>query len=153
MVTRAPRDLISAERGHRHEARPQQNAVRTAIHDDSRRLAIYVRTIRCCRRGLQTVLPCDSVCRRPGYLSLGSMIHSFQLRAYEQGTRARLSQVEDDLRVLRRERDDALRDLTEQTQVWVAEVEKWKSEVRSFVSLLALDSAYTRRRQREHQSR
>ena len=81
------------------------------------------------------------------------MIHSFQLRAYEQGTRARLSQVEDDLRVLRRERDDALRDLTEQTQVWVAEVEKWKSEVRSFVSLLALDSAYTRRRQREHQSR
>ncbi|KAN0139816.1 hypothetical protein V8E53_002478 [Lactarius tabidus] len=50
------------------------------------------------------------------------------LRAYEQGTRARLSQVEDDLRVLRRERDDALVDLKEQTQVWVSEVDKWKSE-------------------------
>ncbi|KAI9443161.1 hypothetical protein H4582DRAFT_1922820 [Lactarius indigo] len=53
------------------------------------------------------------------------------LRVYEQGTRARLSQAEDDLRALRRERDDALRDLNasrEQTQVWVAEVDKWKSE-------------------------
>lgn len=70
------------------------------------------------------------------FLSDPSFTHS-QLRAYEQGTRARLSQVEDDLRVLRRERDDALRDLKEQTQVWVAEVDKWKSEVRSVGSLLA----------------
>ncbi|KAH9049973.1 hypothetical protein EDB84DRAFT_1555914 [Lactarius hengduanensis] len=53
------------------------------------------------------------------------------LRAYEQGTRARLSQAEDDLRALRRERDDALRDFNasrEQARVWVAEVDKWKSE-------------------------
>ncbi|KAI0252397.1 hypothetical protein BJV78DRAFT_352943 [Lactifluus subvellereus] len=54
------------------------------------------------------------------------------LRAYEQGTRARLNQADDDLRALRRERDDAFRDLNankDQTRVWVAEVDKWKSEV------------------------
>ncbi|KAI0252356.1 hypothetical protein BJV78DRAFT_348970 [Lactifluus subvellereus] len=53
------------------------------------------------------------------------------LRAYEQGTRARLNQADDDLRSLRGERDDALRDLNaskDQTRVWVAELDKWKSE-------------------------
>lgn len=58
------------------------------------------------------------------------------LRAYEQGTRARLSQAEDDLRALRRERDDALRDFNasrEQAQVWVAEVDKWKSEANNAI--------------------
>ncbi|KAI0252326.1 hypothetical protein BJV78DRAFT_1281686 [Lactifluus subvellereus] len=55
------------------------------------------------------------------------------LRTYEQGTRARLNQIEDDLRVLRRERGDALRDLNAskgQTRVWVAEADKWKPEAR-----------------------
>jgi hypothetical protein len=56
-----------------------------------------------------------------------------QLGAYQQGTRARLIQADDDLRALRRERDDALRDLNaskDQTRSWVAEVDKWKSEAR-----------------------
>ena len=47
--------------------------------------------------------------------------------------RARLNQTHDDLRALRRERDDALRDLNaskDQTRVWVAEVDKCKSEAR-----------------------
>jgi hypothetical protein len=57
----------------------------------------------------------------------------FQLRAYEHGTRARLTQTEDDLRVLRHERDDSIRDLNacrEQSRVWVAEVNRWKAEAR-----------------------
>lgn len=56
-----------------------------------------------------------------------------QLRAYEHGTRARLNQAEDDLRVLRHERDDSLRDLNackEQTRAWVADVNRWKAEAR-----------------------
>ncbi|KAH8989675.1 hypothetical protein EDB86DRAFT_2942588 [Lactarius hatsudake] len=46
------------------------------------------------------------------------------LRAYEQGTRARLSQAEDDLHF------NASR---EQAQVWVAEVDKWKSEANNAI--------------------
>jgi hypothetical protein len=64
-------------------------------------------------------------------LSLTRLIS--QLGAYQQGTRARLIQADDDLRALRRERDDALRDLNaskDQTRIWVAEVDKWKSEAR-----------------------
>jgi hypothetical protein len=56
-----------------------------------------------------------------------------QLRAYEHGTRARLTQAEDDLRVLRRERDDSFRDLNackEQSRAWLAEVNRWKAEAR-----------------------
>ncbi|KAI0252173.1 hypothetical protein BJV78DRAFT_1361097, partial [Lactifluus subvellereus] len=47
------------------------------------------------------------------------------------GARARVNQTDDGLRALRRGRDDALRDLNgskDQTRVWVAEVDKWKSE-------------------------
>lgn len=56
------------------------------------------------------------------------------LRAYEHGTRARLTQTEDDLRVLRHERDDSIRDLNacrEQSRVWLAEVNRWKAEADS----------------------
>ena len=59
--------------------------------------------------------------------------HSLQLRAYEHGTRARLNQAEDDLRVLRHERDDSLRDLNafkEQNRAWVVDVNRWKAEAR-----------------------
>ncbi|KAF8501045.1 hypothetical protein F5888DRAFT_1632839 [Russula emetica] len=55
------------------------------------------------------------------------------LRAYEHGTRARLTQAEDDLRVLRHERDDSLRDLNackEQSRAWLTEVNRWKAEAR-----------------------
>jgi hypothetical protein len=45
------------------------------------------------------------------YLPYNSPVHSFQLRAYERGMRARSNQPHDDLRALRREHDDALRDL------------------------------------------
>ncbi len=142
--------MIDAEGTTRVNA--DRTRTRTANHDNPR-TTIYVRPIRYRCGGLQTVLTCDSVCRRPGYLPLRSIIHSFQLRAYEQGTRARLSQTEDDLRALRRERDDALRDLNanrEQAQVWVAEVDKWKSEVcSSLPHCFGLDSPYTRRRRIE----
>ncbi|KAI0248261.1 hypothetical protein BJV78DRAFT_1238365 [Lactifluus subvellereus] len=43
----------------------------------------------------------------------------------------KIKSTEDDLRSLQRERDDALGDLNaskDQTRVWVAEVDKWKSE-------------------------
>ncbi len=137
-MTHGPRDLI-ADTDTTHDPIRTQTALPTTTPNDD---TTHVRSIRSCRGGLQTVLPGDSVCRRPGYyLPLRSIIHSFQLRAYEQGTRARLSQAEDDLRALRRERDDALRDLNasrEQTQVWVAEVDKWKSEVRGLASLYTL---------------
>jgi hypothetical protein len=56
------------------------------------------------------------------------------LRAYEHGTRARLTQAEDDLRVLRHERDDSFRDLNackEQSRAWIAEVNRWKAEADS----------------------
>ena len=62
-----------------------------------------------------------------------SVVHSFQLRVYEQGTRARLIEAEGELRALRRERDDALRDLDackDQTRACVAEVDRWKTEAR-----------------------
>ena len=64
-----------------------------------------------------------------------SVVHSFQLRAYEQGSRARLIEAEDDVRSLRHERDDALRDLNickEQTRTWIAEVDRWKAEARNY---------------------
>jgi hypothetical protein len=67
-------------------------------------------------------------------LSLTRLIS--QLGAYQQGTRARLVQADDDLRALRRERDDALRDLNaskDQARIWVAEVDKWRSEARPFL--------------------
>ena len=130
-----PRDLISMksrDTDTTHDLRAPTVLPTTTTHKQQRRDTTYVRSIHCHRGGLQTILPSDSVCCRSGYRPRRSIIHSFQLRAYEQGTRARLSQVEDDLRSLRRERDDALRDLNasrEQTQVWVAEVDKWKSEV------------------------
>jgi hypothetical protein len=59
--------------------------------------------------------------------------NSFQLRAYEHGTRGRLNQAEDDLRTLRHERDEALRDFNackEQTRAWATEVDRWKAEAR-----------------------
>ena len=59
--------------------------------------------------------------------------HFFQLRAYEHGTRARLTQAEDDLRVLRHERDDSIRDLNtckERSRAWFAEINTWKAEAR-----------------------
>lgn len=65
--------------------------------------------------------------------SANSLTRSLQLRAYEHGTRARLNQAEDDLRVLRHERDDSLRDLNafkEQNRAWVADVNRWKAEAR-----------------------
>jgi hypothetical protein len=52
-----------------------------------------------------------TLCSAPEYLPHNSPAHSFQLRAYKQGTPARLNQICDDLLALRRERDDALRDL------------------------------------------
>jgi hypothetical protein len=89
-----------------------------------------------------------SAVRRNSTFLTRSLVHSFQLRAYEQGTRARLHQVDDDLRALRRERDDALRDLNaskDQTRVWVAEVDKWKSEARPlpYISSLLLMLMFT----------
>ena len=69
-------------------------------------------------------------CAKP---PLSLSLSNFQLRAYEHGTRARLTQAEDDLRVLRHERDDSIRDLNackEQSRVWLAEVNRWKAEAR-----------------------
>ena len=60
--------------------------------------------------------------RRRGTLYLQLSFLLIQLRAYEQGMCARLNQTDDDLRALRCERHDALRDLNaskDQTQVWV----------------------------------
>ena len=54
-----------------------------------------------------------------------SPVHSFQLHAYEQGTHAGLNQIHDDLRALRRECDDALRDLKTKP---VSGVQRWTSE-------------------------
>ena len=53
----------------------------------------------------------DCLCSTPEHSAYTSPVHSFQLRTYEQGTHARLNQIHDDLRVLRRECDHALRDL------------------------------------------
>jgi hypothetical protein len=63
---------------------------------------------------LQTVLSSDCLCGTPEFFlphTFSTRAHSFQLRAYEQGTRIRSTQADDDLHALRRERDDALRDL------------------------------------------
>lgn len=73
---------------------------------------------------------------RPASLtsSSRSVVHSFQLRAYEQGTRSRLIEAENELRSLRHERDNALRDLNackDQTRTWAAEVDRRKAEARS----------------------
>lgn len=73
----------------------------------------------------------------PSFPAFG-VVHSFQLRAYEQGTRARLVEAESELRALRHERDDALRDLNackEQTRTCAAEVDRWKAEARHPTSL------------------
>ena len=74
-----------------------------------------------------------------------SPVHSFQLHAYEQGTRARLNQTHDDIRALQREGDDALRDLNAskgQIRVWVEEADKCKSEARP-LSCISLHSVVT----------
>ena len=99
-----------------------------------------VRSLRYHRRSLQTVLPSHrrrrtSRLQIPSFQSLAQC--HFQLRAYEHGTCARLSQAEDDLRVLRYKRDDSLRDLNvfeEQNREWVADVNRWKVEVRVCLS-------------------
>ena len=54
-----------------------------------------------------------------------SPYNSFQLHAYEQGTRERLNQIHDDLRALRRECDHALRDLNTKHESWE---QRWTSE-------------------------
>ena len=54
----------------------------------------------------------------------------FQLRAYEQGTRAKLNQIYDDLRDLRRESDPALRDLKTKHE---SGMQRWTSESRRCV--------------------
>lgn len=110
MVTQRPRDLMCSERGQtRRTTRTLTTLPSTTTHDDPHFMSD------------------PSVLVAEAFKQFSQATVS-ALRAYEQGTRARLGQVEDDLRVLRRERDDALRDLKEQTQVWVAEVDKWKSE-------------------------
>ena len=80
---------------------------------------------------IQTVLSSDCLCSTPEHSPYDTLIHSFQLRAYELGTRARVNQTDDDLRALRRERDDALTDPNarkDQTRVWVV---GWTSGTRS----------------------
>lgn len=93
-----------------------------------------------------------SAVSRPGFTPPRSVVQSLQLRAYEQGTRVRLHQAEDDLRALRHERDDALRDFNackEETRAWVAEVDRWKAEARTplmyFPSSVTYADAYFRR--------
>lgn len=74
--------------------------------------------------GFPSILRCS--------LTFGLLVCS-QLRAYEHGTRARLTQAEDDLRVLRRERDDSIRDLNackEQSRAWLVDVNRCKAEAR-----------------------
>ena len=79
------------------------------------------------------ILPSDRRCRTSILqIPFNSNVH-FQLRAYEHRTRARLNQAEDNLRVLRHERDDSLRDLSafkDQNRAWVADVNRWKAEAR-----------------------
>jgi hypothetical protein len=84
----------------------------------------------------------------------GSILPAFssscklQLRAYEHGTRARLTQAEDDLRVLRHERDDSFRDLNackEQSRAWIAEVDRWKAEARPSAPLLPFCNTHPQR--------
>ncbi|KAI9465551.1 hypothetical protein BJY52DRAFT_1383145 [Lactarius psammicola] len=65
------------------------------------------------------------------FLSDPSLFTHFSFALTNKGRVRGSVKAEDDLRALRRERDDALRDLNaskEQTQVWVTEVDKWKSE-------------------------
>ena len=88
----------------------------------------------------------------PGCILQRSILQpSFQLRAYEHGTRARLTQAEDDLRVLRHERDDSMRDLNackEQSRAWLAEVNRWKAEARphcSLSSMILIPTSFTSR--------
>jgi hypothetical protein len=58
-----------------------------------------------------SILSSDCLCSALEYLPHNSPVHLFQLRAHEQGMRARLNQTHDDLCTLRRERDDTLRGL------------------------------------------
>ncbi|KAI0317772.1 hypothetical protein OF83DRAFT_1171678 [Amylostereum chailletii] len=54
------------------------------------------------------------------------------LRAYEQGERARLAEAGDEIRQLRRERDDAIaqvQSVKQQDAAWAVEVDKWKAEL------------------------
>ena len=85
-----------------------------------------------------TVSAVSALPRFPPSFPAFGVVHSFQLRAYEQGTRARLVEAESELRALRHERDDALRDLNackEQTRTCAAEVDRWKAEARHPTSL------------------
>jgi hypothetical protein len=106
---------------------------------------LMVRSFHCYSGTIQIVLSSDCLCSAPEYIPHNSPVHSFQLRTYEQGTRAKLNQADDDLCALRRERDDPLRDLNAskgQTRVWVAEVDMWKSEARP-LSCITLRSVLT----------
>ena len=140
---------VGPRAGHRHETRLERNALpdfapsistrREKIDNNGGSHRIHARSFR--RRhssgGLHAVLPGDRLCGKAHptslHLSSRSVVHSFQLRAYEQGTRARLIEAEDELRALRHERDDALRDLNackDQTRTWVSEADRWKAEAR-----------------------
>ncbi|KAI0055584.1 hypothetical protein BV25DRAFT_1921693 [Artomyces pyxidatus] len=66
--------------------------------------------------------------------ALKSISHSTvtALRAYEQGSRVQLARAEEDIRIVRQERDDAVAAVYEtkkQEQSWKQELEKWKGEV------------------------
>ena len=69
------------------------------------------------------------LCSTPEHSPYTPPVQSFQLRAYEQGTHARLNQIHDDLRTLWREYDDVLRDLKTKHESGV-QVDKRKSKVR-----------------------
>jgi len=109
----------------------RERSITTGLH------RIHARSFRCRHSsgGFHAVFPGDRLCGRvhPAslHLSSRSVVHSFQLHAYEQGTRARLIEAEDELRTLRHERDDALQDLNackDQTCMWVPKADRWEAK-------------------------